>query len=57
MMRTLKTIASAAALGMALVVLALTTACLSPDPENKSAQPWNKQRPWEHGIPGMTDRR
>ena len=56
-MRTLKTIASAATLGMALVVLALTTGCLSPDPENKSAQAWNKQRPWEHGIPGMTDRR
>ena len=56
-MRTLKTIASAAALCMALVVLALTTGCLSPDPENKSAQPWSTQRPWEHGIPGMTDRR
>ena len=56
-MRTLKAIASAAALGMALVVMALTTGCHSPDRETKSAPPWNNQRPWEHGIPGMTDRR
>ena len=36
----------------------LTTGCIGPDPENKSAQPWNKQRPWEHGIPGgITERR
>ena len=36
----------------------LATGCIGPDPENKSAQPWNKQRPWEHGIPGgITERR
>lgn len=38
--------------------LGLATGCIGPDPENKSAQPWNKQRPWEHGIPGgITERR
>ena len=43
---------------MAILFLGLANGCIGPDPENKSAQPWNKQRPWEHGIPGgITDRR
>ena len=43
---------------MALFVLGLASGCLNPDPENKSAQPRNKQRPWEHGLPGgLTVRR
>ena len=49
---------SIAALFLAVFVLGLTSGCLGPDPENNSAQPWNKQRPWEHGIPGgLTERR
>lgn len=53
-----KTSRSIAALFLAVFVLGLTSGCLGPDPENKSAQPWNKQRPWEHGIPGgLTERR
>ena len=57
-MTTLKTIRSVGALLMATFVLGLASGCFSPDPENKSAQPWNKQRPWEHGIPGgLTERR
>ena len=57
-MSFLKTIRSIGALVMALFVLGLASGCLNPDPENKSAQPWNKQRPWEHGLPGgLTERR
>ena len=43
---------------MAILFLGIASGCIGPDPENKSAQPWNKQRPWEHGIPGgISDRR
>jgi len=46
------------AIFIGVLFLGLATGCIGPDPENKSAQPWNKQRPWEHGIPGgITERR
>ena len=43
---------------LALFFIGLASGCIGPDSENRSAQPWNKQRPWEHGIPGgITERR
>ena len=43
---------------VALFFIGLASGCIGPDSENRSAQPWNKQRPWEHGIPGgITERR
>jgi len=57
-MKTINPIASLFIFLMAILFLGLANGCIGPDPENKSAQPWNKQRPWEHGIPGgITDRR
>ncbi len=57
-MKTINPITSLFTFLMAILFLGLANGCIGPDPENKSAQPWNKQRPWEHGIPGgITDRR
>ena len=39
------------------LTLGLTAGCIVPDPENKSARPWNTPRPWEHGIPGSISAR
>ena len=41
----------------AVLALVLTTGCIGPDAENKSARPWNTPRPWEHGIPGSISER
>ena len=39
------------------LAMGLTAGCIGPDPENKSARPWNTPRPWEHGIPGSISER
>ncbi|HJO10239.1 MAG TPA: hypothetical protein QGH16_10320 [Verrucomicrobiota bacterium] len=57
-MRSLaKTVLPLFAIVFALLTLGLTTGCIGPDPENKSARPWNTPRPWEHGIPGSISER
>ena len=58
-MRSLaRTILSFFAILFASLALGLTAGCIGPDPENKSARPWNTPRPWEHGIPGgISERR
>ncbi|MEE2943168.1 MAG: hypothetical protein VX413_07160 [Verrucomicrobiota bacterium] len=39
------------------LLLGLTTGCIGPDPENRSARPWNTPQPWEHGVPGAISER
>ena len=41
----------------ASLALGLTSGCIGPDPENKSARPWNTPRSWEHGTPGSISER
>ena len=57
-MRSLtRVILSFSAIIFAVLGLGLTTGCIGPDTENKSARPWNTPRPWEHGIPGSISER
>ena len=57
-MRSLtRIILSFSAIIFAVLGLGLTTGCIGPDTENKSARPWNTPRPWEHGIPGSISER
>ena len=57
-MRSLtRVILSFFAIIFAVLGLGLTTGCIGPDTENKSARPWNTPLPWEHGIPGSISER
>jgi hypothetical protein len=45
--------------GLMLVgVLAMASGCNTPEPENRSARPWNAPKGWEGGLPvGLTEGR
>jgi len=39
-------------------VLTLVSGCNSPEPDNRSARPWNAPKGWEGGLPvGLTEGR
>lgn len=39
-------------------VLAMTSGCNTPEPDNRSARPWNSPKGWEGGLPvGLTEGR
>ena len=57
MLSLTRIILSFSAIIFAVLGLGLTTGCIGPDTENKSARPWNTPRPWEHGIPGSISER